>query len=249
MEVGGTTNPSSGVRSVETPRARGEIEQAIRSQHGRLTALWPRLAGQQKVLDEIERAVMKHADKITPDDVVAGYDEVIEMTPSSAWAPGPHEVAGCVIGAQRKRLELGGKPPERKLPRTEVVGRRCAKCNGPVDLHPAARVIHCYECNLVQVVGESVVGMRHTLDWREVREVSVREAGVRGSVEDARLAMTAIRSRPKRTAGFARVQIALDSTPMPADLSTDDDADDAVTKPVPATPMPDEDEIEWEEAA
>lgn len=81
-----------------------QIESAVGEQIQRLRVLWPVLNSRDQHTQEIVAAVMRHAHRITADDVRAGFDEAIEGAPTSGWPPGPHEVIGCVLAARERRV-------------------------------------------------------------------------------------------------------------------------------------------------
>jgi hypothetical protein len=90
------------------------IRDEIRSQSGRLVALWPALRNKPDVVAEIERAVLRHEPRLVTEDITHGFDQVIDNSPTSGWPPGPHEVLGCVLDARRARTN-GKEPTPRKF--------------------------------------------------------------------------------------------------------------------------------------
>jgi hypothetical protein len=90
------------------------IRSAILAEFPRLRALWPALTSKPEHLSEIGKAIMRHEDRLTPDDVTRGFDRVILETPTSAYPPGPHEVLRSVMAEMtaRKARTLPGRRPQ-----------------------------------------------------------------------------------------------------------------------------------------
>lgn len=149
------------------------MDNVIHEQLQRLRALWPALNAKHEVTDEITRAIKRHESKLAPEDVVAGFDEVIATSPTNGWPPGPHEIVGCVLHASRARRSDAPRP--QYPPRTELVNRQCSKCGGPVALLPTERVVYCGACNLVQSLGTVAGRDRYHLDWNEINTLPVRD--------------------------------------------------------------------------
>lgn len=80
------------------------IESAVGEQMERLRVLWPVLNSRDQHTQEITAAVLRHAHRLKPEDVQAGFSEAIEGAPTNGWPPGPHEVIGCVLAARERRV-------------------------------------------------------------------------------------------------------------------------------------------------
>lgn len=172
-----------------------DVQSTVREQTKRLIGLWPRLKSNPSHAQEIDSALMRNAKRLVPDDVVRGFDLVIEHTPTSEWAPGPSEVLGCVLQCARDRREKEGETPLPEIPRQEAVGRRCQKCRGTVEMLPAERVLYCATCNRTMMIGRDVAGPRWHLSRGEMEEMSTRRVGEAGSLDDAREVLQRIRAR------------------------------------------------------
>lgn len=81
------------------------VADAIAEQIMRLRVLWPVLNSRTEHTQEIVRALDRHAQRLTCEDVQVGFSDAIENTPTNSWPPGPHEVLGCVLQAARNRRE------------------------------------------------------------------------------------------------------------------------------------------------
>jgi hypothetical protein len=131
-----------------------EIREAISDEFSRLRAIWPGLNRKPEVLAEVGKAVMAHADKLTPEDVARGFDAVIQASPTSGWPPGPHEVVGCVLAAAGERRENERTARRRDdfesmaPARYEVAGPPCS-CGSPVVLLRDERALYCDACRRV----------------------------------------------------------------------------------------------------
>ncbi len=85
---------------------RAEVRAAI----GRMAGVWPALARRDAMRQEIGNAVMRHADKLQPDDLARGMDELlarargVQDDGGPASPPGPHEVVGCILRAKDERV-------------------------------------------------------------------------------------------------------------------------------------------------
>ena len=89
------------------------IRDAILGEFPRLRALWPVLEGKPEHLGEIGKAIMRHENRLKPEDVTHGFDRVIQECPTTGWPPGPHEVLGCVLreaDARRTRTSASSRP-------------------------------------------------------------------------------------------------------------------------------------------
>lgn len=79
------------------------IRSALLAEFGRLRALWPVLETKPEHLNEIGKAVMRHEEKLKPEDVTRGIDRVVQECPTTGYPPGPHEVLGCVLREAQAR--------------------------------------------------------------------------------------------------------------------------------------------------
>jgi hypothetical protein len=76
----------------------------------RLAGVYARLRKADELRQEIGQALMRHAERLDVGDLYAGTTALIESLPTRASdggpasPPGPHEVVGCVLTAQRARL-------------------------------------------------------------------------------------------------------------------------------------------------
>lgn len=91
-----------------------EIRSALLAEFPRLRALWPVLETKPEHLNEIGKAVMRHEEKLKPDDVTRGIDRVLQECPTTGYPPGPHEVLGCVLreAQARSNRTLPGPRPK-----------------------------------------------------------------------------------------------------------------------------------------
>ena len=203
------------------------IEVELARQVERLRVLWPQLRKSSGITDEVEAAVMRHARRITADDVRLGFDDVVEGSPSTGWPPGPHEVVGCILAASKSRKRsTDGHEPERELPRIEVVGRQCPACGKALELMPPERVIMCTACGTLQPVhgsGGNYDAPRYHLTWAEVQDISTRNVGTPGTSDDA--AATITRMRKRRTSPAADPDADAASAVMVRDIQRDTSSD------------------------
>lgn len=83
-----------------------DVQQAVK----RMQSVWPRVQTTPGFRAEVVAAVMRHASKLELPDLTDGIDNLIGSRPAAqdtGWAaapPGPHEVVGCILTAQRARL-------------------------------------------------------------------------------------------------------------------------------------------------
>ena len=85
-------------------------EQNVRDTVDRLAGVYTRLRKADELRQEIGNALMRHAERIEVADLSAGCTALIESMPTRqadggpSSPPGPHEVVGCVLTAQRERM-------------------------------------------------------------------------------------------------------------------------------------------------
>lgn len=82
----------------------------VRDTVDRLAGVYARLRKADELRHEIGQALMRHAERLDVADLDAGTTALIEAMPTMqadggpSSPPGPHEVVGCVLTAQRARL-------------------------------------------------------------------------------------------------------------------------------------------------
>ena len=80
----------------------------------RMTGVWTRLKSNDELRQEIGHAIMRHADRLEPDDLREGVDAVMMNTRAQqrdggpAVPPGPHEIIGCILAARERRVRDQG---------------------------------------------------------------------------------------------------------------------------------------------
>ena len=85
-------------------------EQNVRDTVERLAGVYHRLRKADELRQEIGTALMRHAERLEVADLYAGCNALIESLPTRqadggpTVPPGPHEVVGCILTAQRARL-------------------------------------------------------------------------------------------------------------------------------------------------
>lgn len=155
-----------------------EIRDAIRAEFPRLRALWPALHTKPEHLSEIGKALMQHADRLTPEDIARGFDRVVQSSPTTAYPPGPHEVLGCVLAESsarardRRESERRRRADENLPARNEVAGRSCPKCRGALAFLADDRMLWCDTCRAVVAAGNAHAP-RVTLDDYEAERVQI----------------------------------------------------------------------------
>lgn len=170
-----------------------EIRDAIVAEFPRLRAIWPGLNGKPEVLAEVGKAVMVHAERLTPEDVARGFDDVIQASPTTGWPPGPHEVVGCVLAAATER-RTNERAAERRREfemiapaREEIIGRSCS-CGAPLALLREERAVYCDACRRV---------VRMNLTGYEMDELrTARKGQAPGGPELARDALARMKEAP-----------------------------------------------------
>ena len=86
-------------------------EQNVRDPVDRLAGVYHRLRKADELRQEIGQALMRHAERLEGADLYAGSNALIESLPTRqadggpTVPPGPHEVVGCILTAQRARLD------------------------------------------------------------------------------------------------------------------------------------------------
>ena len=217
-----------------------EIEEVTTAQLARVVTIWPVLKGKPEVVDEMRRAILRHATKLDAEDIRSGVDDCIANSPTSGWPPGPHEVVGCILirSTDRRRGAKAGMVRE-QMPHEQVVGRMCVKCAGPLSLIPDERVIYCEECNLVQVIsGEHPGNHRWHMDHHEVTGTATRTVGSRGTdTPNAKGELAAI---------VARIKDNTERNKASAEKRQREKVQAAAQAAAAAT---DDDEIQWDEAS
>lgn len=159
--------------SALTPRA-GDPKSAkqstfVKEQLTRLAGVWPALRNNAAMLEECERLVLRHKDRLVRSDLEEGISLVIEISPAKGYPPGPNEVIGCVLRVREERMqaerdaerseELRRDPPARQ----QVAGKFCT-CGKRLVLLPEERVLWCEGCNRVIAQGRGIALSGYEVD-------------------------------------------------------------------------------------
>jgi hypothetical protein len=92
----------------------------------RMVGVWPGLRKRVDLQREIGAAIMRHAPRLTVEDIAQGMDDLVGRARTQqddggpAAPPGPHEVVGCILTAARARTLSDTTAPAPGVPR-EVV--------------------------------------------------------------------------------------------------------------------------------
>jgi hypothetical protein len=93
----------------------------------RMMGVWPGLRKRLDLQREIGAAVMRHAQRLTVNDLTKGMDTLMGRARTQqddggpAAPPGPHEVIGCILAAYRARTLSDTTQPAAGVPREVVL--------------------------------------------------------------------------------------------------------------------------------